>query len=83
MGRFRAPTLRNIAVTAPYMHDGSIETLQAAIDHYARGGVKNPLKSKRLKGFPITPEQRRDLVAFLESLTDKSFLTNPAFGPTR
>jgi cytochrome c peroxidase len=83
MGRFRAPTLRNIAVTAPYMHDGSIETLRAAIDHYARGGVKSPLKSKRLKGFPITPEQRQDLVAFLESLTDKSFLTNPAFGPTR
>ncbi|PYR91243.1 MAG: di-heme enzyme [Acidobacteria bacterium] len=83
MGRFRAPTLRNVAVTAPYMHDGSIETLQAAIDHYARGGVTSPLKSKRIKGFPITPEQRRDLVAFLESLTDKSFLTNPAFGPVR
>jgi cytochrome c peroxidase len=83
MGRFRAPTLRNIAVTAPYMHDGSIETLDAAIDHYATGGVKSPVKSKRLKGFSITPEQRKDLVAFLESLTDKSFLTNPAFGPMR
>jgi cytochrome c peroxidase len=83
MGRFRAPTLRNIAVTAPYMHDGSIETLEAAIDHYARGGVKSPLKSKRLKGFAVTPEQRKDLVAFLESLTDKSFLSNPAFGPMR
>jgi cytochrome c peroxidase len=83
MGRFRAPTLRNIAVTAPYMHDGSIATLEAAIDHYARGGVRSPLKSNRIKGFPITPEQRKDLVAFLESLTDQSFLTNPAFGPTR
>jgi cytochrome c peroxidase len=83
MGRFRAPTLRNIAITAPYMHDGSLETLEAAIDHYARGGVKSPIKSNRLKGFPITPGQRKDLVAFLESLTDKAFLTNPAFGPTR
>jgi cytochrome c peroxidase len=83
MGRFRAPTLRNVAVTAPYMHDGSVETLDAAIDHYARGGVKSPLQSARIKGFPITPEHRKDLVAFLESLTDKSFLTNPAFGPTR
>jgi cytochrome c peroxidase len=83
MGRFRAPTLRNIAVTAPYMHDGSIETLEAAIDHYASGGIKSPVKSKRLKGFSITAEQRKDLVAFLESLTDKSFLTNPTFGPMR
>ncbi len=83
MGRFRAPTLRNIAVTAPYMHDGSIETLEAAIDHYASGGVRSPVKSKRLKGFALTPEQRKDLAAFLESLTDKSFLTNPAFGPMR
>jgi cytochrome c peroxidase len=83
MGRFRAPTLRNIAVTAPYMHDGSIETLEAAIEHYARGGVKSPLKSNRIKGFSITPDQRKDLVAFLESLTDKSFLTNKAFGPPR
>src|SRR4051794_4350636 len=83
MGRFRAPTLRNVAVTAPYMHDGSIETLPAAIDHYARGGVRSPLQSARIKGFPITPGQRKDLVAFLESLTDTSFLTNPAFGPAR
>jgi len=83
MGRFRAPTLRNVAVTAPYMHDGSIETLQAAIDHYARGGVRSPLQSKHINGFLITPQQRTDLVAFLESLTDKSFLANPAFGPTR
>src|SRR5262245_5476169 len=47
MGRFRAPTLRNVAVTAPYMHDGSIPTLEAAISHYASGGVKGALKSDR------------------------------------
>jgi cytochrome c peroxidase len=79
MGRFRAPTLRNVAVTAPYMHDGSIPTLRAAIAHYASGGVASPYKSDRLKGFRLTAAETTDLVAFLESLTDTRFLTNPAF----
>jgi cytochrome c peroxidase len=79
MGRFRAPTLRNVAVTAPYMHDGSIPTLRAAVAHYASGGVASPLKSDRIKGFRLTAAQVDDLIAFLESLTDRAFLTNPAF----
>lgn len=79
MGRFRAPTLRNIAVTAPYMHDGSIPTLEAAIAHYASGGLKSPLKSPRLKGFTLSGTESADLVAFLNSLTDQEFLTNPEF----
>jgi cytochrome c peroxidase len=83
MGRFRAPTLRNIAVTAPYMHDGSVASLEAAIAHYASGGVTTPLVSRRLRGFEITPDEVRDLVAFLRSLTDDAFLTNPQFGPPR
>jgi cytochrome c peroxidase len=83
MGRFRAPTLRNIAVTAPYMHDGSIATLEAAIAHYAAGGVKTPLISPRLKGFEITPEEVSDLVAFLNALTDAALLSNPEMGPER
>jgi len=83
MGRFRAPTLRNIAVTAPYMHDGSIPTLEAAISHYASGGVKSRYKSDRLTGFQITPQERGDLVAFLNALTDTGFLNNPAFAPPR
>jgi cytochrome c peroxidase len=80
-GRFRAPTLRNIAMTAPYMHDGSIATLSDVIDHYAAGGRANgnPNKSEALTGFQITDEQKNDLVAFMESLTDEQFLTNPAF----
>ena len=82
MGRFRAPTLRNIAVTAPYMHDGSVATLDAAIDHYASGGKRSALRSESVRGFPLTVTQRRVLVAFLESLTDRAFLTNPAFGPS-
>ena len=81
MGRFRAPTLRNIAVTAPYMHDGSLPTLESVIAHYAAGGVRSRLKSERLKGFHITPEETADLIEFLKSLTDSAFLTNPALGP--
>jgi len=79
MGRFRAPTLRNIALTAPYMHDGSIATLGEVIDHYASGGVQTPVKSPRLKGFAITNAETTDLLAFLNSLTDQEFLSNPAF----
>jgi cytochrome c peroxidase len=81
MGKFRAPTLRNVALTAPYMHDGSVKTLELAIAHYASGGVASPLKSEHLKGFPVMRRDTADLVAFLESLTDRDFLTNPAFGP--
>ena len=79
MGRFRAPTLRNIAVTAPYMHDGSVPTLGAAVAHYASGGKRSPYRSDRVKGFRLSASDAVDLVAFLESLTDQTFLTNPAF----
>lgn len=89
-GRFKAPTLRNIAVTAPYMHDGSIADLPAVIDHYARGGrridagpyagdgSRNPYKSEFLRGFELTAEEHSDLLAFLESLTDSKVLTDEA-----
>jgi cytochrome c peroxidase len=89
MGRFKAPTLRNIAVTAPYMHDGSVATLSEAIDHYAAGGrtipsgplagdgSKNPYKSEFVTGFLLSEQEKLDLLAFLESLTDTAFLTNP------
>ncbi|MEO0601023.1 MAG: MbnH family di-heme enzyme [Myxococcota bacterium] len=90
MGRFRAPTLRNIAVTAPYMHDGSMETLEEVIRHYEAGGRMieegpyagdgraNPNKSGLVAGFTLTDDNRADLLAFLESLTDDVFLTDPA-----
>jgi cytochrome c peroxidase len=95
MGRFRAPTLRNIAVTAPYMHDGSVPTLEAVLDHYAEGGrtlaggpyagvgAKNPHKSEFVAGFVLTAAERGDVVAFLESLTDEELLTDPRFGDPR
>ena len=81
MGRFRAPTLRNIAVTAPYMHDGSVPTLEAAVAHYASGGRPSPFRSDRVKGFRVSARLTADLVEFLKSLTDDHFLNDPAFGP--
>lgn len=90
MGRFRTPSLRNIAVTAPYMHDGSIPSLNAVLDHYAAGGrtitsgphagvgANNPYKSPRITGFSLTKQQRTYLIAFLTALTDEDFLNNAA-----
>lgn len=77
-GRYRVPTLRNIAVTAPYMHDGRFATLGEVIDHYAKGGAPSPDRSPLVKGFTITKEEKTDLIAFLESLTDEGFLEDPA-----
>lgn len=91
MGAFRAQTLRNIAVTGPYMHDGSVETLEEVIRIYERGGrlvedgplagdgALNPHKSGLVPGFTLTDQEREDLLAFLESLTDETFLTDPRF----
>ena len=79
MGRFRAPTLRNVAMTAPYMHDGSVATLEDAVIHYATGGKPSLFRSDRVRGFLLSADERADLVVFLESLTDQRFLSNPAF----
>ena len=91
IGKFRVPTLRNIAVTAPYMHDGSIQTLDEVLDHYADGGrtiLKGPYagvgaansnKSIFLPGFNATPEERDDLIEVLKSLTDSALLADPRF----
>lgn len=87
-GRFRTPTLRNVAVTAPYMHDGSIATLPEVLrHHYARAGravrqgrAANPLRSEFIAGFEISEAEIADVVAFLESLTDERFLRNTAHG---
>jgi cytochrome c peroxidase len=76
-GRFRAPTLRNVAVTAPYMHDGRFATLEEVVDHYAKGGVASPGRSPLVRGFGITEAEKHDLVEFLKSLTDEGFLGNP------
>ena len=90
-GRFRTPSLRNIALTAPYMHDGSIATLEEVLLHYARGGRKvdsgpnasdgsmNPNKSLFVRPFLMTEEEKKDVIEFLRALTDEEFLTDPRF----
>lgn len=91
MGKFKAPSLRNVALTAPYMHDGSIGTLEEAVDHYAAGGRvipdgplagdgrSNPFKDPLIAAIRLDRRDRADLVAFLETLTDTSIATNPEF----
>lgn len=78
IGKFRAPTLRNIALTAPYMHDGSIETLDEVIDHYAAGGkFGHPNKSGIIRPLVLPDADQKDLVEFLKSLTDEEMLHDP------
>jgi cytochrome c peroxidase len=68
-GEFKTPTLRDVALSAPYMHDGSLKTLKAVVDFYAGGGNSNPYLDKEIKPLPLSAQDRADLVTFLESLT--------------
>jgi cytochrome c peroxidase len=75
-GVFKVPSLRNITLTAPYMHDGSLSTLDAVLDHYARGGQQHPNQSPEVVPFRLSSDQRKDLLNFFEALTDTSYLRN-------
>ncbi len=81
-GRFRVPTLRNVAVTAPYMHDGSIATLREVIEHYDRGGRARredraaPLRDPLIQPLHLTAKEKVQLEAFLRSLTDPRFASS-------
>jgi cytochrome c peroxidase len=91
VGKFKAPTLRNIALTAPYMHDGSILTLEGVLDHYAAGGRMiasgphsgnghdNPNKDPLIGGFVVSQQDREDLVAYLRAFTDDAVIHDPRF----
>lgn len=94
-GKFRAPSLRNVGLTFPYMHDGSIdcsdsnkdnkeacarEALGKVLDHYMSGGQNHPNKDTTLiREFSFTPQEKEDLIEFLMNLTDEEFITNPDF----
>jgi cytochrome c peroxidase len=69
MGAFKTPSLRGVALTAPYFHDGHAKTLEEAVDLMLKGGIKNPNLDEKLQVWPVTPQQRRDLLTFLRSLT--------------
>jgi cytochrome c peroxidase len=91
VGKFKTPTLRNVALTAPYMHDGSVATLEEVLDHYMAGGRTiaggplagrghdNPHLDRRMTGLHLTAQHRADLLAFLRSLTDMDVTTDPRF----
>ncbi len=88
IGKFKIPTLRNIAITAPYFHDGSAASLDEVISHYARGGrliekgkfagdgKLHPNKNQFIEGFTITEKEKKQLISFLNTLTDTSYLKN-------
>lgn len=76
-GQFRAPTLRNITYTAPYMHDGRFKTLEEVIDHYNSGGNPADNKNPFIRKLKLTDQQKLDLIAFLKTLADSSLIKNP------
>ena len=73
VGAFKTPTLRNIAITGPYMHDGSLATLWDVMDHYNKGGVPNPYLDGGMQRLGLTEGEIDDVVAFLNTLTDEQF----------
>jgi cytochrome c peroxidase len=88
LGRFKAPTLRNIALTAPYMHDGRFKTLEEVVDHYSDHIVQSPSLSSFLTGesnepngksLKLRPAEKKELIAFLNMLTDSTFISDPRF----
>lgn len=78
-GKFKVPTLRNVEKTAPYMHDGSLPTLEAVVEHYNNGGKNHVNQSKFVKPLNLTEQEKVNLVNFLRTLTDETFLNNPKF----
>ncbi|MEZ5007997.1 MAG: cytochrome c peroxidase [Chitinophagales bacterium] len=83
-GKFKTPSLRNLVFTAPYMHDGRFATIDEVLEHYSTGvkvtTTTDPLMQFSFQGgVQMTPEEKSDLKAFLLTLTDSSFITNPAF----
>ena len=75
IGKFKVASLRNVAVTHPYMYDGSLSTLDDVLDHYVSGGSNHPNKSTLIQHISLTDEEREDLKAFLHTLTDERFIS--------
>jgi cytochrome c peroxidase len=72
-GAFKTPTLREVEHTGPYMHDGSFKTLEEVVEHYDKGGIKNPNLDQRLKPLNLTAQDKKDLVAFLKALSGEGW----------
>lgn len=85
-GKFKTPSLRNLAYTAPYMHDGRFATLEEVINHYSEGLQNSPTIDPLMKfvgqgGVQLTDQEKADLKAFLLALSDPEFISNPSFNP--
>jgi cytochrome c peroxidase len=81
--KFKVPTLRNVEVSYPYMHDGRFRSLAMVLFHYSDGIHQSATLSPQLrKGIKLSENEKRDLTAFLKTLTDETFLNNPAFHPS-
>ena len=76
IGKFKIPSLRNVELTFPYMHDGSLQTLDAVVSHYSQGGNKGVNQDKKIHPFRISPQNKTDLISFLYTLTDTSYTVN-------
>ena len=75
-GKFKVPSLRNVAITSPYMHDGSFNTLQEVIEHYNKGGSNHPNKNKLIRPLNLNDQEKEDLIAFLSTLSDQKYLSS-------
>lgn len=74
IGKFKVPSLRNLPLTFPYMHDGSLATIDEVLDHYVKGGNGHPLQNKTIVPFTLSPQERKQLKAFFNTLIDVSYL---------
>jgi cytochrome c peroxidase len=79
IGTFKIPSLRNLPLTFPYMHDGSLQTIEAVLAHYQKGGAKHPLQNKALVPFELTKSEKQQLLAFFNALVDTSYLRRNGF----
>jgi cytochrome c peroxidase len=71
LGAFKTPTVRDVTRTAPYMHDGSLKTLEAVVEHYDKGGIPNPALDKDIKKLNLTEQEKKDVIAFMKALTSE------------
>jgi cytochrome c peroxidase len=79
IGKFKIPSLRNIPLTYPYMHDGSFQSLEQVLAHYQKGAAKNPLQDARITSFTLSPTEKKQLLAFFDALIDTSYLKRDKF----
>ena len=81
-GKFRVATLRNVEITAPYMHDGSLLTLKSVLQHYSSNGSDHKNKNPIINQISLTPQEEDDIIEFLKTLTDREFINNPDYSPS-